>query len=256
MPPNVIDIPFQQDPEKVYNGTELGKPADSQPAVAASQENYTLNIIQSTLNLLSHIFIGVTAGVSLLFALRNGLPVGATPQHIILCVLGYQLLMAEAILSLSPHNGWSSRLKYVDKRRAHWILQLLGSGLALAGCFIKILDKSVHWNTLHGQFALVSIVFTTVSLVNGLTSLYAYELRKFRLPPNLSKLTHICFGIVAFAAASISLCYGFDKNSFRNWASSNFTTAMISFVGALTFIIILNPFITFFSKSRGLFKNN
>lgn len=60
--------------------------------------------------------------------------------------------MAEAILSLSPNNGWSSRLRLVDKRRAHWILQLLGSGLALGGSFLKILDKNVHWNTLHGQF--------------------------------------------------------------------------------------------------------
>ncbi|XP_061718079.1 uncharacterized protein LOC133525733 [Cydia pomonella] len=254
MPPNVIDVPFQQDPEKVYNQAELDKPSASQSAV--SQDNYYLNIIQSTLNLLAHISVGVTVGVSLLFALRNGLPIGATPQHVILCVLGYQLLMAEAILSLSPHNGWSSRLKFVDKRRAHWILQLLGSGLALAGCFIKILDKSVHWNTLHGQFALVSMVFTTVSLVNGLTSLYAYELSKFRLSPSLSKLTHICFGTVGFVAASISLCYGFDKNQFRNWASGNFTTAMISFVSALTIIIIINPFITFFNRSRGLFKNN
>lgn len=63
----------------------------------------------------------------------------------------YQLLMAQSILSLSG-NGWSSKLRLVDKRRAHWILQILGSGLALAGSFIKILDKTVHWNTYHGQF--------------------------------------------------------------------------------------------------------
>ncbi|XP_063365175.1 uncharacterized protein LOC134653712 [Cydia amplana] len=256
MPPHVTDVPFQQDPENVFNQSELGKPAASQPAVTVSQDNYNLIIIQSTLNLLSHIFVGVTVGVNLLFALRNGLPIGATPQHVILCVLGYQLLMAEAILSLSYHNGWSSRLKFVDKRRAHWILQLLGSGLALAGCFIKVLDKNIHWDTLHGQFALVSMVFTTVSLVNGLTSLYAHELSKYRLSPGLSKLTHISFGIVGFAAASISLCYGYDKDQFRNWASDNFTTAMIAFVAALTFFIIINPFITFFNKSRGLLKNN
>lgn len=60
--------------------------------------------------------------------------------------------MAQAILSLSPHNGWSLKLRFVDKKRAHWILQILGSGLAIAGSFIKILDKNIHWNTLHGQF--------------------------------------------------------------------------------------------------------
>lgn len=60
--------------------------------------------------------------------------------------------MAEAILSLCPHNGWSANLRLFDKKVAHMVLQVLGSGLAIAGSFIKIIDKSVHWNTLHGQF--------------------------------------------------------------------------------------------------------
>lgn len=68
--------------------------------------------------------------------------------------------MAQAILSLSPHNGWSAHLRLVDKRRAHWILQILGSVLAIVGSFYKILDKSVHWNTLHGQFGKLYGVYT------------------------------------------------------------------------------------------------
>lgn len=60
--------------------------------------------------------------------------------------------MAQAILSLSNENGWSFHLKFMDKRRAHWILQIIGSGLAIGGSFHKILDKNVHWNSLHGQF--------------------------------------------------------------------------------------------------------
>ncbi|XP_063625171.1 uncharacterized protein LOC134796899 [Cydia splendana] len=254
MPPNITDPPIDRDPEIVFNATEKSN-LTPQPS-SANKEHYKLNIFQWSLNHLAHILIGMTVGVMLLFALRNGLPVGATPQHIILCVLGYHLLMAQAILSLSPHNGWSSGLKLVHRRRVHWILQVLGSGLALAGSFIKILDKSIHWDTLHGRFALVAMVFTSVSMVNGLASLYANELRGLRLPPSLSKLTHICFGIVGFAAASITLCYGLDKAQFRSWASDNFTTAMIIFVATFTAIIIINPFITFFKKGRGLFRNN
>ncbi|KAI8432195.1 hypothetical protein MSG28_004652 [Choristoneura fumiferana] len=257
MPPNVVDPPMGNDPEGVFNGMELkGSASTTQLVSKKSEDNYNLRIFQSTLNLISHIFIGVTVGVLLLHTLRNGLPVGATPQHIILCVLGYQLLMAEAILSLSPNNGWSNRLRLVDKRRAHWILQLLGSGLALGGSFLKILDKDIHWNTLHGQFALVAMVFTSVSLVNGLTSLWAYELRKLWIPQSLSKLTHICFGIVAFAAASITLCYGLDKNLFRNWAGPEFTITMIVIVATFTTIIIIDPFITFYTKGRVVFKRN
>lgn len=64
----------------------------------------------------------------------------------------YQLLMAEAILSLSADNGWSGVLRFKDKRYAHTILQVMGAALALAGSFIKMLDKEQNFNTLHGQF--------------------------------------------------------------------------------------------------------
>lgn len=247
MPPNIIDPPIQADPEFA-----AAKPAISH-AIPDNvvEENDNLKIFQSSLSLIAHILIGVVTGISILFSLRNGLPIGATPLHIILCVIGYQLLMAQAIIILSSESGWSSRLKLVHKRRIHWIVQIVGFVLAIVGSFIKILDKNIHWNTYHGQFALVAMVFTAVSLVNGLTSLYAYELRKF-LPSNLSKLSHICFGTVAFAASSISLCYGFDKSFFINWATLEFTYTIIAFTAAFTFIIIINPFITFYRKSRSI----
>ncbi|XP_063828878.1 uncharacterized protein LOC135078219 [Ostrinia nubilalis] len=76
----------------------------------------------------------------------------------------------------------------------HTGLQIMGSVLALVGCFIKILDVGVNFTTYHAQFALASMIFTTVSLVNGVASSYAYELRKC-IPGILSKLTHICFGL-------------------------------------------------------------
>ncbi|PZC77755.1 hypothetical protein B5X24_HaOG202999 [Helicoverpa armigera] len=215
------------------------------------KNEYRLKTFQISLNLLSHILIGIIVGVAITFACRGGLPLNATSIHIVLCVIGYQLLMAQAILSLSPHNSWSAHLKMVDKRRAHWVLQILGSVLAIVGSFIKIVDKPIHWNSYHGQFALVALVFTVVSMVNGLTSLYAYELRKF-IPAKLSKLTHICFGVVGFATAGISLCYGMDKASFKTWAGLANTYTLIGFVGAFTAIIIIAPLITFFSK----FKRN
>lgn len=100
---------------------------------------------------------------------------------------------------------------------------------------------------------LVTLVFTTVSLVNGLASLYANELRKF-LPGNWSKITHVCFGIVAFTAACITLCFGFDKLVFRTWAGSDFANTLIAFTVIRTLIIVINPAITFFNKSKRVLK--
>ncbi|PZC77754.1 hypothetical protein B5X24_HaOG202998 [Helicoverpa armigera] len=227
--------------------TENGR--EAKLAAPLDKNEYHLKTFQISLNLFAQLLIGIVVGVLLVFALKDGLPSNKTFIHIILCVLGYQLLMAHAILSLSPHNSWSAHLKPVDKRRAHWILQCLGSGMAIAGSFIKISDKTVHWNTLHGQFALVALVFSVVSMVNGLASLYAYEFRKF-IPALLSKLTHICFGVVGFAAAGISLCYGMEKGFFRSWVGDACAYTLMGFVGAFTAIIIIAPLITFYSKIK------
>ncbi|KAJ0176133.1 hypothetical protein K1T71_008307 [Dendrolimus kikuchii] len=251
MPPNIVDVPFTADPENQLTEPKPGPSNGLGPGV--SKNAYYLKVFQSGLNLLAHILIGSVVSVTFLFAFANGIPLSATRLHLVLCVTGYQLLMAQAILSLSPNNGWSLMYSFVDKRRAHWILQIAGSGLAIAGSFIKILDKDIHWNTYHGQFALVALVFTSVCLVNGLASLWAYEVAKF-IPPNLSKLTHICFGTVAFAAASITLCYGFDKGSFRSWLADYVAEVMISFTAILTFIVIVNPLITFSTKVRGVVR--
>ncbi|XP_068629708.1 transmembrane reductase CYB561D2-like [Battus philenor] len=243
MPPNIAE------PNISLDSTPVPSAAKSQNLPSPQEKTkYNLYIFQSTLNLIAHLLIGFVVGVSILYSLRNGLPLGSTRLHVILCVIGHQLLMAESILSLSSDNGWSLKLRHVDKRRAHWILQILGSGIALAGSFSKIMVKQIHWDTYHGQFALVAIVFTVASLVNGLTSLYAYEFRKY-LNGTISKLTHICFGVIAFAASSISLCYGFNYNIFKSWATPEFTYAIIAFTAIFTFIIIINPCITFLSKA-------
>ncbi|XP_053608733.1 uncharacterized protein LOC128674276 [Plodia interpunctella] len=216
--------------------------------VPNKKDNYKLKIFNGCMNLMAHVLIGATVGVSILFSFTYDFDYYGTKVHIILCVLGYQLLMAEAILTLSPHNSWTTSLKYVHKRIAHWVLQIMGSTLAIVGSFIKMMDKTVHFDTLHAQFSLVALLFTTACLVNGLTSLYAYELRKI-IPGTLSKVTHICFGTIAFSASAVCLCYGFDKPSFNRWATPPLKAVFMAFVGIFTVIIIVNPIINFVDKS-------
>ncbi|CAH2090346.1 unnamed protein product [Euphydryas editha] len=251
MAPNAIDTNFNSDPENSINNL---KHINNGPQTTEENNgSYALKIFQSSMNLLAHILIGAVVGASILYSFRSSLPLEQLPLHIVLCVIGYQLLMAEAILGLCPHSGWADSLRLVDKRRVHTVMQILGSGLAIAGSIIMALTKTVNWDTLHGQFALVAMVFTTVSLVNGLTSLYAYEFRKC-LPGNISKITHICFGIVAFVTSGISLCYGFDKQLFKNWAKAPLAYTLMGFTACFTFIIIINPAITFFKKTVRIFK--
>ncbi|XP_038212709.1 uncharacterized protein LOC119832948 [Zerene cesonia] len=222
-------------------------------AITETGGSYALKIFQTCSNLLVHLLIGIVVGTCLHFSFSNGLPLGATAIHIVLCAIGYQLLMAQAILMLSPENAWSKVLTFRDKRRAHTILQISGSALAIAGSIIKMLDKNQNFNTLHGQFGLAAMVFTTVSLVNGVTSLYAFEWRAF-CPGNISKITHILFGSVAFICASICLCYGIDKNFFRMWTGQAFADTLIAFIAIFTVIIVIAPFVNCFKKTVRFIK--
>ncbi|CAH0399990.1 unnamed protein product [Chilo suppressalis] len=212
------------------------------------KDQVVLKTSRSLSTLVVHVLIGFVVGVSIVYSLRNGLPLGATAQHIVLCLIGFQLMMAESILALAP-DSWLSSLKLRHKRLVHWVMQVLGSVLALAGTIIQSLSREVNFYTLHGQFGLVAMVFSVACLFNGIASLYVYELRNI-LPGTLSKLTHICFGIIAFATASISLCYGFDKNGFRTWATSGVADTLIIMTVIFTLFIIINPFITFYNKFR------
>lgn len=67
--------------------------------------------------------------------------------------------MAVAILSLSTANNWSIPLSRKHRLRAHWILQLLGSALGIIGSALEINNKTVHFNSVHGQLGKISCDF-------------------------------------------------------------------------------------------------
>jgi cytochrome b-561 domain containing protein 2 len=71
--------------------------------------------------------------------------------------LQYQLLMVEAILVMAP-DSWLANLTLKHRKLVHYGMQVVGSILALAGSFLKIIDKDVHWDTLHGQFGKLVII--------------------------------------------------------------------------------------------------
>ncbi|XP_026324442.1 uncharacterized protein LOC113233534 [Hyposmocoma kahamanoa] len=243
MSANPVDILAYDEPRIICLPAVQSNPSD--------HENYGWHICQSIFNMIGRLCIGIVVGICLAFAFRNGLPLTATNQHIVVCVIGYQLLMAEACLALAP-GSWASNFTLVDKRRVHWILQLVGSILAIAGSVLKSIDNNVNWFSYHGQFGLVAVGFTILSLINGFTSLYAYELSRI-IPGNLSKLTHICFGVVAFLTSCISLIYGMKKASFVAWMPV-FNSTLIGLTIALAMIVNINPFLTFFQKSKSVLR--
>lgn len=98
MPPNTIDS-FDVDPEARGNSSKI---INTIPQVTLENaDSYGLKVFQSSLNLLAHILIGATVGISILFAFRNGLPLGSTPLHIVLCVLGVSIYLFRYLVGSS-----------------------------------------------------------------------------------------------------------------------------------------------------------
>lgn len=64
---------------------------NSSNVVDKDSGSYYLNIFQSSLSLLAHILIGTVIGICLVFSFMNGLPLGATRLHIVLCVIGVSI---------------------------------------------------------------------------------------------------------------------------------------------------------------------
>lgn len=109
--------------------------------------------------------------------------------------------MSEAILSLYSENVWSMQCSRKTKKNIHWILQAVGSTIAFAGIITEYIFRSLkskpHFSTTHSTIGLIAAVFTLIGIVNGVSALWAFELRKF-VRPVYSKLLHNLHGIVAF----------------------------------------------------------
>ncbi|KAJ8719596.1 hypothetical protein PYW08_011771 [Mythimna loreyi] len=217
-------------------------------AMFSYEDNSFVKMILSSYNVLVHLLLGVLIAIPLLFAVVQKFYATSVPDniimlHILLCVPGYQLLMSQAFLCLCPYNAWSSHLKRSNKIHAHWILQLLGSAMAITGSIVIMIYKDVNFNTTHGRLGLVAVIFTTMSLLTGVPTFFSESLKRF-IPSTVSKLTHIVLGITSFALASACLCHAYNKFSFRTWTGDQAANGVIAFTAIFTFIMSINPLIT------------
>ncbi|XP_026494016.1 uncharacterized protein LOC113399157 [Vanessa tameamea] len=220
---------------------------------SSNNGNYQWMVFRDCMNTFVHSLIALSVFVTLCFAFQS-IPLSAFQLHICLSVAGYQLLMSHGILSIACYNGWSSSMKHSHRRRSHWILQLAGSILAIAGSVIMIRHKTVNFNTVHGKLALAALTFTCVSLLNGVMTLYKVGVGN-AVSSQTFKISHLMIGSSAFAVSSVCLSFGFIKESFRNWSSNEFAYIMIAITSSYTIIIVLKPWFTIISKLTNKVKS-
>ncbi|KAI8432196.1 hypothetical protein MSG28_004653 [Choristoneura fumiferana] len=161
----------------------------------------------------------------------------------------YQLLMPHGLLCLQSFS-WSSPLTFSQRRRAHWLLSLVGSILALIGSALMGARKTDNSYSLHGKFAIAALVFTIVSLAKGVLALYPRLFRRYNAFYSI-KISHSLLGTTAFILSSVSLSYGYLKHSFTGWATVQFSYTMVSLTCISTLLVILAPT---YKLSRKLFN--
>lgn len=113
-----------------------------------------LFIIESYFNTINHILNGTVAIYMTWLCFNTGW--SSITWHVYLTTIGYQLLIAEGIMTLNKVNSWTYFHSRATKRMLHWILQGLGTVLILIGNIIIIVTKKVeHFKSVHaitGEF--------------------------------------------------------------------------------------------------------
>lgn len=182
----------------------------------ASSDSKLLQIFETIINTINHVFIGVVSVYMTWLCIR--VPYQLFNLHVLFCTLGYQLLMAEAILAFYNNNTWSQLLSRNAKGWVHGVLQIIGSGLALAGAIIEIYIKGrLKWSNNHVFLGLVATGLLMVNLLIGVATFYAGQkwMRKLVHPLYL-KFIHNLIGISCFVIGMVTLYYGYKRKFMRN----------------------------------------
>lgn len=236
-------------------------------------------------NTINHFLIGITTFYSVWYTMHYDF-MGHLHPH--LTVIGYQLLMAEGILTYYKANTLTLYNTKVQKNYTHWILQTLGTIAAITGVVHEIFYREKigrgHFYSNHGIFGkscrfqisrlfdyfilgLISTIFLVISFLSGCATQFSVDLRQYLKPP-LSKLFHILMSLTAFITGMVSLHYLWFQNNWPKeydpdiWrfymAYAIIAIAILSSIGAVRTVLFIsvNYFKTFdyFSSKEKLSK--
>lgn len=123
--------------------------------------------------------------------------------------------MTQAILALYSQNALTQHNSRLIQRRIHWIMQLVGSLMAIAGITIEFFSVYVesHFNSTHAILGIVAISLTCFGLINGTLALFSIELKNY-FKPIKTKFFHILIGTSAFVVGMIALFFGYEFDFF------------------------------------------
>lgn len=108
------------------------------------------------INTANHGLIAITTFYLVWYCLQNYVMTSTLTQHAWVTAIGYQVLMAEGIMTIYKANSLTFLSSKREKNHIHWILQVIGGTMALYGCIIEIIDKERagrrHFRSLHAIY--------------------------------------------------------------------------------------------------------
>lgn len=109
-------------------------------------------------------------------------------------------------MSLYSQNMWSKSYDRKKQRTLHWVLQAIGSSIAIFGIVLEYISREKkgkkHFKEGHGLVGLIAAILTIITMLNGVSALWSVNFYKYIKPAYL-KLIHNLNGIAAFVCGKI-----------------------------------------------------
>ncbi|XP_062551466.1 transmembrane reductase CYB561D2-like isoform X2 [Armigeres subalbatus] len=213
----------------------------------------TAKLIFNTLN---HVFIGFVFIYTIWICYKNGFELVFT-WHVILCVFGFHVLMAESILVFYSGCSWAVALTKPQRKTTHWIMQVVGTVCIIVGIALEFYWRQInakkHFHGTHSILGLVALILLIVNTGSGICALYARELRK-RFKPIYIKLSHQFIGLACFVIGMAALVLGYKKRIFRDNTSPELLVALQIFTISVIFLSVPGVLRTLVSQARNLMR--
>lgn len=173
--------------------------------------------------------------------------------HPTFMVVGYLILMSQAVLTLSGANLLTYQRHHKTRVFIHWLLQAVAGVLITIAFVCIVLNKirmgKAHFQTTHGLFGLITVVLTLVSICGGVFTKYGYQLRTV-MRPIYSKIMHGVAGTVTYILGSVTIGLGIYSRWFEEENGEQVRLALLIGLIAVTLYVIINPIAATVSRTK------
>jgi len=174
-------------------------------------------------------------------------------------LLGFLLLMTQAIFSFSNDNILTRKLSREQRVKAHWTLQI-GAGVCILIAFICIYTykskaNAEHFATTHGYLGFLTLLFCLGTVGGGLFALFSVNFRHW-VKPVVVKIIHASFGVISYSLAVLTMFYGLNHAWTHERLSAAWINTLIGIVGVIWLYVVATPVITVFNRIGGIARSN